>query len=100
MVTSPGFTVAAWLSVTAIRLMLNQGRSILRPAGRRRRPSEAVWSVAVCEPHRTETPVTATVGAAVTVRRSAGLVTPARVAVIPVVPGLNAVARPVGLIDA
>ena len=47
--------------------MLNQGMSVFRPAGSRRKPSLAVWSAAVCEPHSTETAVMRTLGATVRV---------------------------------
>src|SRR5262245_56928983 len=97
---SPGCTVADWLSVTAIRLTLNQGRSVERPDGSSRRPSLAVVSGAVWEPHRTETASTVMVGAeTVTVRVSLGLTTLPCVAVIDVVPAAKADARPVALID-
>ena len=96
--TSPLVRTAELLSVTAMRFIPNQGRSVVRPAGSKRRPSAAVWSTAVpAVPHNAET--LETVAVLITVRLVEPLMLPS-VAEIVTVPGETAVANPVLLIVA
>ena len=78
--------------------MSDQGRSVVRPTGRRRSPSDAVWSATVpAAPHEIETDETV---AALLIVSPVEPVMPSKVAEIVTAPADTAVASPVVLIVA